>query len=154
MKCMPLTYCTPLERGLNAGSWVHTYSSHCVEIRNCRDAFREPAIDTDRLGDVVPACEFPCTSALSEQRSNGNACSIVGNTPRSTAKQPEHKLQFFCLFLGCEAPCEWWPVLGQVEQVSWLHCKRVFQKLCPKGGRSTKHTVTNPFLFTVDLHRT
>lgn len=45
-----------------------------MEIRNCRDAFREPAINTDRLGDVVPACEIPQTTAfLSEQRSNGNA---------------------------------------------------------------------------------
>lgn len=47
---------------------------HCVEIRNCTDAFREPAIDTDRLGDVVPVCETLWTSAfLSDQRSNGNA---------------------------------------------------------------------------------
>lgn len=56
-----------------------------MEIRNSCDAFREPAIDTDRLGDVVPVCEIPGTSALSEQRSNGNAGSIVGNIPRNTA---------------------------------------------------------------------
>lgn len=45
-----------------------------MEIRNCRDAFREPALNTDRLGDVVPVCEIPQTPAfLSEQLSNGNA---------------------------------------------------------------------------------